>query len=84
MGVALRLAAALLGSTVVLACTVVCAGAAEHPNIVYILADATRFRQFLRQLQRQHRLFAQDQPGARARLASKRAADQGKKATAPR
>ncbi len=33
MGVASRLAAWLLG------CTVMCAGAAAHPNIVYILAD---------------------------------------------
>ena len=56
MGVALRLAAALLGRTVVMACTVVvactvvlactvaCAGAAEHPNIVYILADDLGWR----------------------------------------
>ena len=45
MGVALRLAAWLLGRTVVLIFTLVlgftvaCAGAAERPNIVYILAD---------------------------------------------
>ena len=68
MGVALRLAAALLGRTVVMACTVVVActvilartvvlacavvlactvaraNAAEHPNIVYILADDLGWR----------------------------------------
>ena len=39
MRVALRLAAALLGGTMTLGCTVTCAGAADRPNIVYILAD---------------------------------------------
>jgi len=39
MRVALRLAAALVGGTVTLGCTVTCVGAADRPNIVYILAD---------------------------------------------
>jgi hypothetical protein len=39
MGITSRLVAASLSRIVVLACTAACAAAADHPNIVYILAD---------------------------------------------